>query len=160
MVDIQDHWHGYKFYLSNFSVTMLLNMVMVEFSYFLGGYKNCNSQCGTKKFCMLTDLGSINNSCKKKKNMAGGWKFKFTLYFIEKTHEPLHLDKVRYNRRSRTYLQVFIIIFFKRAFEYGNGGILKLTRWKQIYTSQCGTMKFCMLINHEKINNFCKKRKI
>jgi hypothetical protein len=29
----------------------------------------------------------------KSTNIAGGWKLKFTFYFMERTHEPLHLVK-------------------------------------------------------------------
>jgi hypothetical protein len=33
-------------------------------------------------------------------NMAGGRKLKFTFYFMESTHEPLHLDKLSFERRQ------------------------------------------------------------
>jgi len=39
----------------------LLNMAMVGFSNYWGECKTCTSQCGTMKFCMLTDLQWINN---------------------------------------------------------------------------------------------------
>jgi hypothetical protein len=38
-------------------------MVMVGFSYYLGGCKTRTSQRGTIIFCMLTDLQRMNNFC-------------------------------------------------------------------------------------------------
>jgi hypothetical protein len=59
--------------------------------------------------------------------MAGGRKLKFTFYFMESTHEPLHLDKLSFERRQIIDIPtsfIWIIIFLDGAFEYG--GISKL----------------------------------
>jgi hypothetical protein len=55
-------------------------------------------------------------------NMAGSWKF--TFYFIERTHEPLHLDKlsfVNWKVMDIPTTFIWIIIFFDWPFEYGSG---------------------------------------
>jgi hypothetical protein len=59
------------------------------------------------------------------KNMVDGWNLKFTFCFMITNHR-FYLDKqLRYDERSRTYLQFFmwIIIFFDVALERGDGGI-------------------------------------
>jgi hypothetical protein len=61
--------------------------------------------------------------------MAGGWNLKFAFWYLQTTHEPLHLGK-----QSLVQLKImdiptsftWIIILGGRAFEYGDGGILKL----------------------------------
>jgi hypothetical protein len=58
----------------------------------------------------------------KSMDMAGGWKLKFALYFMEKTHEPLHLDKWSFVHWRITNIPtsfIWIIIFFHGALEYG-----------------------------------------
>jgi hypothetical protein len=59
----------------------------------------------------------------------GPWNLYADMFSEETTHEPLHLDK-----RSMVHWKiifVWIIIFFNRSFEYGNGGIFRLVRWMQ-----------------------------
>jgi hypothetical protein len=54
--------------------------------------------------------------------MAGCWKLKFTSYFMEATHEPLHWDKrslVLWNIMDIPTSFIWIIIFFDQVFEYG-----------------------------------------
>jgi hypothetical protein len=47
-------------------------------------------------------------------NIVGGWKLKFTFYFMEKTHELLHLEKwsFLYIERSWTCQQVLFESLF------------------------------------------------
>jgi hypothetical protein len=49
---------------------------------------------------------------------------------MEITHELLHLDKQSLVQLKIMDIQV-LFDFFKRPFEYGNGGILKVLRWMQ-----------------------------
>jgi hypothetical protein len=52
--------------------------------------------------------------------MAGGWNLKLTFYFIETTHELLHLDKlsfVHWNIMDVPTCFIWIIIFCDGAFE-------------------------------------------
>jgi hypothetical protein len=46
---------------------------------------------------------------------------KFTFYFIETTHERLHVDKVLYNIMNVPTSFIPTIIFFDGAFECGGG---------------------------------------
>jgi hypothetical protein len=53
----------------------------------------------------------------KNMNMAGSWTF--TFYFMERTHEPLHLDRLSYVHwkiMDITTSFIWIIIFFNRVF--------------------------------------------
>jgi hypothetical protein len=55
-------------------------------------------------------------------NMAGRWVLKFTFYFMERTHETLHLVKwsfVHWKIMNMPTSFIWIIIFFDWAFEYG-----------------------------------------
>jgi hypothetical protein len=72
-----------------------------------------------EQFLIRPLLHNTNNT-----NMAGGWKLKFTFHFMEITHEPLQLDKLRFVQwEIMDILTSFIwtIIFFHGAFEYGGG---------------------------------------
>jgi hypothetical protein len=56
--------------------------------------------------------------------MAGSWKSKFTLCFMETTYEALHLDKwssAHWKVMDIPTSSIWIIIFFDRAFKYGDG---------------------------------------
>jgi hypothetical protein len=49
---------------------------------------------------------------------------KFTCYFMERTHETLHLDKLRFVHLNVINIPtsfILTIIFFDLAFEYGSG---------------------------------------
>jgi hypothetical protein len=57
-------------------------------------------------------------------NMAGGYMLKFTFYFTEGTHEPLHLESdklsfVHWKIMDVPRSFIWIIIFFDGAFEWG-----------------------------------------
>jgi hypothetical protein len=55
----------------------------------------------------------------KNTNMAGGWMLKFTSYFMERTKEPLQLDKwsfVHWKIMDIPTNFIWIIIFFDSAF--------------------------------------------
>jgi hypothetical protein len=58
---------------SLFSLMELLNVAMVESSNFWGGCKTCTSQCGTTKFCMLTDLQRW--TCVTKSTFVKKWEY-------------------------------------------------------------------------------------
>jgi hypothetical protein len=60
-------------------------MAIVRFSNCGGGCKTGGGQRGIMK-CMLTNLQRVNNF---KNTDIGGWKLKFTFYFME----PLHMEK-------------------------------------------------------------------
>jgi hypothetical protein len=109
----------------------LLNMAIVEFWNYLGGRKTNTSKRGSTKCCMLANLTNLNNFYKdnvskklKITNTAGSWMLKFTCYFMERTHETLHLDKLRFvhwNVINIPTIFILTIIFFDLAFEYGSG---------------------------------------
>jgi hypothetical protein len=63
----------------------------------------------------------------KNVNMVGSWKLKFTLYFMERSHEPLHLEKrsfVLWRIMDMPTSLIWIIVFFDRPFEYGGSSKL------------------------------------
>jgi hypothetical protein len=52
-------------------------------------------------------------------NMAGGWKVKYTFYFIERSHEPLYVDQLSFVQSKIMDIPTsftLIIIFFDVAF--------------------------------------------
>jgi hypothetical protein len=54
--------------------------------------------------------------------MAGGWKFKYTFYFMKGIHETLHLDKLSFLHWKFMDIPtsfIWIIIFFDGALGYG-----------------------------------------
>jgi hypothetical protein len=66
--------------------------------------------------------------------MAGSWYLKLTFCFTATTHEPLHLGKLSFIQWKIVDIPTsffWIIIFFNRPFEYGNGGIFELLMWMQ-----------------------------
>jgi hypothetical protein len=127
------------------SLMDVLNMVVVEFSNYWGGWKTCNSQWRTIQFCLLTDEQLFIRPLlweSKNINVMSGWKLKFTFYFMERTYKPLHLDRsfVHWQIMDISTSFIWIIIFFDGAFEYG--GIVKLwhyvgTNSKLLFTEFC-----------------------
>jgi hypothetical protein len=101
---------------------------MVGFSNYRGDRKTYISERGTITFCMLTSLNEqilIRPLSRESKNMnmAGGWKLKFTFYFMYRTLEQLLLVKwsaVHWNIMviGLPYSFIWIIIFLDGAFEY------------------------------------------
>jgi hypothetical protein len=66
--------------------------------------------------------------------MAGGWYLKLTFCFLATTHELLYLGKqsfIQWKVADIPTSFIWIIIFFNRSFEYGDGGIFKLLRLMQ-----------------------------
>jgi hypothetical protein len=54
-------------------------------------------------------------------NMAGGSKLKFTFYFIQRTHKPLHLSQIKFytlKDNGHTYKFYFNHPFINGTFEY------------------------------------------
>jgi hypothetical protein len=68
----------------------------------------------------------------KNTNMAGGWNLKFTLGFMETTHEPLHLRQIKFGTvKDVPKSIIWIIILFDKAFKLGNGA----TFWGYVGTN-------------------------
>jgi hypothetical protein len=81
-------------------------------------------------------------------NMAGSWKFKFTIYFMERTHVLLHLDEVLFHSKILDIPTSFIciIILFDGAFEYGS--ISKL--WGYVGTNtELLCAEFCNFVQYQ-----------
>jgi hypothetical protein len=68
----------------------------------------------------------------KNMNIAGIWNSHFPLW--RQLNEQMHLDKlslVQWKIIDIPTSFICIIIFYDQAFEYGNGGTIKLLRWMQ-----------------------------
>jgi hypothetical protein len=60
----------------------------------------------------------------KNTNMAGDWNLKFTFYFLQTTHEPLHSDKWSFVQSTIMDIPtgfIWTIVFVGEAFEYCGG---------------------------------------
>jgi hypothetical protein len=82
----------------------------------------------------------------KNVNMAGGWKLKLTFYFMERTHEPLHLDKLSFVCWKTMDIPtrfIWIISFFDGSSEYG--GISKLWGYVRI-NAELLCVEFCSFL--------------
>jgi hypothetical protein len=82
----------------------------------------------------------------KNMNLAGSWMLKFAFCFMERTNEPLHLDKwtlVHWKIMDMPTSFIWIIIFFDGAFECG--GISKL--WGYVGTNtELLCVEFCNFV--------------
>jgi hypothetical protein len=64
--------------------------------------------------------------------MAGSWNLKFTLCCTDKSlTTTLRQSSVQWKITDISTSFIWIIIFFNRAYEYGNDEIFKLLRWMQ-----------------------------
>jgi hypothetical protein len=83
----------------------------------------------------------------KNANVAGGWTLKFTFYFVEKTHEPLHLRHTKLCTTLKIMDTptgfIWIIISFDRPFEYSGISIF----WGYVGTDvELRCLEFCNFV--------------
>jgi hypothetical protein len=100
--------------------------------------QNVHQSLWDHEVCMLIDLQSTNNlkDCLTKNRQYDGERLKFKIHilFYGDNSWTIALRQTKFGTMKddvHTCSFSWIIIFFDRAFEYGDGGISKLMRWMQ-----------------------------
>jgi hypothetical protein len=100
----------------------------------------------------------------KNTNMVGGWNLKLTFCFMETTPEPLHLRQMKFGTmkdHGHTYKFCLNNHFLGRTFwTWQWWDFLNYCSGCKTCTSQCGTMKFCMLTSFSDAEKLLTRPKI
>jgi hypothetical protein len=100
----------------------------------------------TNIFRGWTSCNKITFAIIQNMNMAFGWKLKFTFYFMDSTHEPLHLDKwslVHWKVMDIPTRFIRIVIFLTELLNMAAFRNCEVLCWDKLHCVECCNFVKC-----------------